>query len=216
MRIQITRGRTIVEGSDAEFDALRKEFDTRHFLLFRSLLEPQLLHSLQTTLESASFFEKTNRNIGDELRVRTNAASSALQFLMNDPALFAVAERLSGCPPIGCFLGRVYRLLPNPAHTSDWHTDLVQGRMLTMSVNLSPKPFAGGLLQIREAETGRMCAEVANTGPGDAVLFRISPSLQHRVTPAIGDVPRTAYAGWFLREPYFADELRRQLDAVDR
>jgi hypothetical protein len=213
MRVQITRVRTVVEGSDADFETLRQQFESRHHLVLPGLIEPDLLRTLQSRLEEASFFEKTNRNIGDELRVRPNAASSALQFLMNDPALFAVAERLTGCPAIGCFLGRVYRLLPNPGHASEWHTDLVQGRMVTMSINLSTGRYSGGILQIREADTGRICAEVANTGPGDAVLFRIATSLQHRVTPTSGGVPRTAYAGWFLREPHFAEELRRQMNA---
>lgn len=213
MRIQITRSRTLVEGSDADFEARRLQFNSHHYLLLPRLIEPDLLCTLQSCLESASFFEKTNRNIGDELRVRPNAGSTALQFLMNDPALFDAAQRLTGCPPIGCFLGRVYRLLPTPGHASDWHPDLGQGRMLTMSINLSTGRYSGGVLQIREATTGRICAEVANTGPGDAVLFRIAPSLQHRVTPTRGVVPRTAYAGWFLREPHFAEELRRQLNA---
>jgi hypothetical protein len=52
---------------------------------------------------------------------------------------------------------------------------------------------------------------VANTGAGDAVLFRIAERLEHRVTSLRGDVPRTAYAGWFLREPRFADVLKERI-----
>jgi hypothetical protein len=38
---------------------------------------------------------------------------------------------------------------------------------------------------------------VNNTGFGDAILFRISKDLEHRVTEVVGEVAKTAYAGWF-------------------
>jgi 2OG-Fe(II) oxygenase superfamily len=214
MLIQITRSGTVVEAGSADLDRLRAGFDRDHCILLRRFIEPSLLDMLRAAVEAASFYEKTNRNIGDELRIRPHPVSTAFEFLTNDPAVYDVARRITGCPAVGCFRGRVYRLLPTTGHESGWHTDLVHGRMLTMSINLSSGMFEGGLLQIRDANTGRVFTEVANTGPGDAVLFRIDPSLQHRVTPLVGAVPRTAYAGWFLQEPQFAALLRGRLNAA--
>jgi hypothetical protein len=45
-----------------------------------------------------------------------------------------------------------------------------------------------------------MLAEIANTGWGDAMLFRTSKQLQHRVTDVVGNEPKTAFAGWFKSE----------------
>ena len=77
-----------------------------------------------------------------------------------------------------------------------------------MSVNLSPKPYAGGILQLREARSEEILAEIANTGLGDALFFRISPELKHRVSPVEGIVPKTAYAGWFQAELDFRAMFR--------
>jgi len=214
MRIQLTRSGTVVDATEAEFAALRTEFDRAHCVVLPRLIEPALLEQIQLHIEAATFFEKTNKNVGDELRIRPHPVNRALQFLCNDSAFFAAAERITGCPPIGCYQARVYRLMPNTGHASDWHEDMVQDRMLTMSVNLSPQPFEGGVLQIRDVETHALFAEVANTGAGDAVLFRIAATLQHRVTATTGTMPRTAYAGWFLRQPNFSEELQRQLNAA--
>jgi len=46
-----------------------------------------------------------------------------------------------------------------------------------------------------------MHASIANTGPGDAIVFRIDGALEHMVTPVSGAVSKIAWAGWFAREP---------------
>ena len=48
---------------------------------------------------------------------------------------------------------------------SDWHNDLLPHRMLTMSINLGAVPYQGGILQIRDRDSGEILTEVANTGP---------------------------------------------------
>jgi hypothetical protein len=102
-------------------------------------------------------------------------------------------------------------MLPGAGHASDWHSDVSGGRMITMSVNLSTAPFDGGELQIREASTERMLRRLRNTGAGDAVIFRIDPSLQHQVLPLTGKASRDALAGWFLASPHYRDVLRAHI-----
>jgi 2-oxoglutarate-Fe(II)-dependent oxygenase superfamily protein len=214
VRIQLTRSGTEIEGGEDAIAAWRDEFDRHHCVRLPRLIEPTLVSQLQAKIEAAGFFEKTNRNIGDESRMAADPAGAVLEFLTNDAAFFEVVRAITGCAPIGCYRGRVYRLLPKIGHMSDWHTDLVHGRMATMSINLSSAPFEGGLLQIREMPSERIVTEVANIGAGDAVIFRIDTALQHRVTPTTGTTPRTAYAGWFLQEPLFEDLLRRRVAAA--
>lgn len=212
MRVQLTHAGAVVDATDAEIESLRAEFDRRHCVLLRQFVEPGLLRVLQHAIAASNFFEKTNVNIGDELRVRPGAVASTFEFVTNDPALFAFVRRISGCPAIGSYRGRVYTLLPRPGHMSDWHNDLLPHRMLTMSINLGSEKYDGGVLEIRNRGTGEILTAVANTGPGDATIFRIADELQHRVTPLTGAVARTAYAGWFMDEPDFAAELRARLE----
>jgi predicted 2-oxoglutarate/Fe(II)-dependent dioxygenase YbiX len=75
-------------------------------------------------------------------------------------------------------------------------------------VNLATSNYDGGMLEIRDRKTRRSIAQIPNTGTGDAVLFKLDPSLEHRVTRVTGGV-KTAFAGWFRRGTRLRDELRR-------
>jgi hypothetical protein len=78
-----------------------------------------------------------------------------------------------------------------------------------MTINLSNEIYSGGALQIRERESGRIISEVPNVSAGDAVIFRLSDKLQHRITRVEGSASKTAFAGWFKAEPNFSAMLRR-------
>ena len=98
---------------------------------------------------------------------------------------------------------------PDAGHYDAWHTDNADGRLAVLSINLSPRGYQGGLLQMRERGSEQVITEIANTGIGDALLFRISENLLHRVTGVEGAEPKTAFAGWFsATAPSFADRLR--------
>ena len=208
MAVRLTRRGVERTAAAADVDAAKAEFAARHSLVLPRFIEPELLAAIQRQLANEPFLHKMNEGIGAELRLPSGALSSALEFLTNDPDLFEVVQELTGCSAIGCFRGRVYRMLPGAGHASHWHSDVSGGRMITMSVNLSASLFDGGELQIREAGSGRMIRRLRNTGAGDAVIFRIDPSLQHQVLPLAGTVARDALAGWFLASPDYRDMFR--------
>jgi hypothetical protein len=106
----------------------------------------------------------------------------------------------------------VYRMLPGPQHADSWHDDLKEGRMLAMSINLGDEGYVGGLLEIRDRASKHTLYRARNTGPGDALIFRLDPTLEHRVTGVEGNVPKTAYAGWFMPGP--DSELLRPTTAL--
>jgi hypothetical protein len=210
--LQLTQSGTVFDGGDAAIARWRAEYRGSHWVKWPGLIEPRLLRRLQAKIETAEFFERTNVDVGDESRMKPEPVSAVLEFLTNDPVFLNVVKSITGCDPVGCFRGRVYRLLPNTGQMSDWHPDLSHGRMATLSINLSTAPYEGGILQFRENRVEHIVSHVANTGAGDGVLFEIAEGLEHRVTPLTGTVPRTAYAGWFLREPQFASILRKRLE----
>jgi 2-oxoglutarate-Fe(II)-dependent oxygenase superfamily protein len=204
--IRINRAGTQSTLSEADIRALRREFDTTHCILLPGLLAPDLLALLLERIERAPFEEHVHDGIGPnrELWMKDASMTGILQFLSNARSLRRLVEEVSGHHPIGSFLGRVYRVVPGQGHFDAWHNDMVDDRLVAMSVNLSPKAFEGGVLQIRERATHRIVHEVANTGPGDAIIFRLSHALQHRITEVQGLVPKTAFAGWFRTKPFTA------------
>ncbi|MEO8053458.1 MAG: hypothetical protein ABI833_23915, partial [Acidobacteriota bacterium] len=68
----------------------------------------------------------------------------------------------------------------------------------------------GGVFQLRANGSGEILCELPNIQSGDAILFRISGKLNHRVSPMQGNEPKTAFAGWFRnRGPNFFSALQQ-------
>ncbi len=193
--------------------ALCGELASNHGVKLVGFLGAELCALAATCLASATFSPKSYDHVGAELTMDDNVLSRALTFVLNDRALFAVIERLSGCGRIGDFKGRVYRLEPGGGQLGDWHNDAFDGRLIGLSINLSDQPFEGGVLQIRGLDGGAT-TELANTHLGDALLFRISDRLQHRLTPVTGAAAKTSFAGWFRTggdyETSFRHSVRRE------
>jgi hypothetical protein len=211
MVIRVTHGRTVVQATSGEIESARTRFRAHGFLKLRGLLEPRLLGSLLDGLDRTTFRHRVHDGIGIELCAEEGPVTSALEFLMNDPALAETISSLTECGAIGCFEGRVYRLMPESGHYDSWHSDVGQDRLIAMSINLGRVPYEGGMLQIKRANDAEILGEVENRSTGDAVIFKVHPSLRHRVGPVEGSEPRTAYAGWYRAAPDFRALLRTRV-----
>lgn len=206
--LQVNHSGVYFSETAANMKRLRRQFDRFHFLHFPGFLPKPVLKMLQERIRRASFFKKDHKGIANEFCMRDHDAFRFLQFTMNDASFFHWIEAVTGCPPIGCFMGRVYRKLPGIHHDS-WHNDMGKARLVAMSVNLSENPYQEGHLLLRQAgktETERI---IPNTGPGDALFFHLSHDLEHRVQDIEGKFPKTAYAGWYCSEPDFFDTVKK-------
>jgi hypothetical protein len=197
-------GLTVLATPD-ELRSARDAWDRVHHFTVPDLLDPPLYAMIARALEQTPFVDRTHKGIGTELCAGGSRALDVLQFLANDPRLFAMVGELTGAGPIRSFEGRVYRHVPGTEHHDSWHDDVSGTRLVALSINLGAEPYQGGVLQIRERASGCVVAEVENTRPGGGVLFRIAEHLQHRITPVTGGVAKTAYAGWFRERPDFRD-----------
>ena len=201
--IQVTRRGTELSGSTEALGALRDQFGQNHCFMLPGFLETELLDLIQRQIDRGEFRERVHEHIDSnkELCLTESAAFGALLFLMNDEKLFQLIQEVTQCDRIGCFEGRVYRVNPGDGHHDSWHNDIGEGRLVGMSLNLSREVYSGGVLQIRNRDSGALVSEAANTGSGDAVIFRLSPELQHRITEVEGSASKTAFAGWFRAQP---------------
>lgn len=197
--VEVGRNGTAILASARRLEVLRRCFARDHCILLPRLLEAKLLWWLHSRVERAQFLPRAHQGIGGnrELCMVPNAVGGVLHVLLNSGPLFDILHRVTDCGPIGRFKGRVYRFEPGRRHHDAWHDDVGGGRVLALSLNLSPRPFAGGRLQIRHRGSGRILHEVANTGFGDAIVFRLGSDLEHRVTEVRGTCAKTALAGWF-------------------
>jgi 2OG-Fe(II) oxygenase superfamily len=194
----------VVRGSDDDFRAAQRVFAVQHSLRLEGFVDPDLFAALRRALDTAPFRDRTHEGIGTELCLSEGPLSAAMEFLWNAPVLAAAIDRITGCGPIGCFEGRVYRMLPAHGHYDSWHSDVGEDRRIAMSVNLSMDRYEGGVTEFRHAHEEHPFHRIANTGFGDAIIFRIDPSLRHQVTEVTGTVAKTAYAGWFRTSPDYS------------
>lgn len=198
--LQISSSGVVFSGSEADIARARTDYEQQDWVRLPAILDRELFEIAQAQLGASQFEEKT-ANLYRELTVANNALPFALLLLLNNLRLFRLIEEITGCGHIGCFRGRIYRIVPGANHHVEWHTDLNGTRLVALSVNLNSEPYEGGVLSIREAATERILCELTNSGFGDAILFRIDERLQHRVSDVEGTVAKTALAGWFESAP---------------
>jgi hypothetical protein len=212
MIVQLTKRGVRVADSSGGVERLRAAFARDDFVRLPRFLPNDLLDTVSREVERSAFYERTHSGIDDnkELCMRTNTiAAGLLHVLLNSEELFDVVEQVTGCGRIGCFEGRVYRVIPGCGHRDCWHSDMGRHRLVAMSVNLSRRRYRGGILQMRSAKSGRVLRDVPNLGFGDGILFRIADGLEHRITDMEGTTAKTAFAGWFHSKPSFRKIVER-------
>jgi len=210
--IEITASRTAISWSSPQLAAAQRQLHERGYIKLEQLIRDPLLGRLLDAIARIPFYRRVHDRIGVELCAEAGSVSGALEFLTNDEALRGAIARIAGVGEIGCFEGRIYRIVPGTDHHDSWHSDVGQERLLALSINLGADPFEGGELQLRRADSSGVIGEVENRTPGDAVLLRIDPTLRHRVAAVSGGVSRTAYAGWFRTRPAYHDLLAARLN----
>lgn len=210
--LQVTRESLVCTEAAPSLAAMRRHFDEHHAVHLPRFLHPDLLAFIQRSLRTASFNDRVDEGIAREQCMADNATLAMLWLFMNEAPLFDVVQRVTGCAPIEYFNGRVYLLRPDADHYDRWHSDMSDGRRIGMSINLTEGEFQGGAFELRRVTADAAEWSIANTGPGDAILFRIDDNLRHRVTAVVGTVPRVAYAGWFQGGPGLLSLLKGYTD----
>ena len=202
--LQLTQRGLRLGALEAELDKMRLVFERDHCLVVQKFLEGPLLRVLQRQIRRASF-QPSNLSFGNDLRVQGIPAARVLQLLLNDHELFRIVQRLTGCRRIQSFRGDVRRATRGTGNSLGWHSDASPRRIVAITINLSEERYEGGALQIRDSPSRKIVASVTNAGAGDAVIFRIDPSLEHRNTSVISDEAKTSFSGWFMSGARFVD-----------
>lgn len=209
--IQLTRTGMRIRMSESERKRLRAAFKRQHYFRLPRFVEPGLLKVVQDQIEQAGFAARDHAGIGRTFQMEKIPADNVLCLLVNDREFFATMRQITACPQIVSFIGRVRRLYAGRGSRLEWHNDAYEGRVLAMTLNLGREPYGGGVLQLRAEGSKRIVSEVANVGPGDAIVFRIEEGFEHRNTHIEGAVSKTAFSGWFRTFPTFEEMLEKDL-----
>ena len=207
--LQLGRRATLSRPDAAERTALRRHFDAHRWARLPAVLEPALLRDVQQLLDRATFAPHRHEQVSPpsiDWIMAPGPASALLEMLFNDSEIYRDIEDITGCDRVARFAALLYRMVPGQGHEHHWHDDLMDGRMIGMSVNLGPH-YEGGVFELRDRASERILDVVPNPVPGDAIIFAIDPALQHRVT-RVTSGEKTAFAGWFCSGQSYFDLLR--------
>ncbi|MGN6398635.1 MAG: 2OG-Fe(II) oxygenase [Mucilaginibacter sp.] len=193
---------------DTKIQSYKQEYADTYSILLPGFLPPSVLNNFLRKLDKVQFqtkFEMDESNkFGQVLFVPQNdTLLFFFQFIINNPGLFSILQELTGCGSIGNFVGRIHRSQEGEQHGIDWHGDNSDNRLLAMTLGLGTCDYSGGKLQMRETGSEKIIREFGHINAGDAVIFKISPGLQHRLT-VLDTGQRTVGVGWFRSEPDFA------------
>jgi hypothetical protein len=207
--IQLTRGGALISTANDEVARLRTRFVREQCILLPGFIEPDLLRTIQQRIDVSEFRRFVSDGIAQDSTLVDPLTIHLLFFLTNDPPFLRIVREITACAEIDSFEGRVYRMDPALPDTDSWHDDMCENRMIGMSVNLSTTPFEGSRFQLRDRRSNQVLYEIANTGSGDAIVFRLAAHLQHRNTELTGSAPKTAFAGWFRsHQPDYYSSIR--------
>jgi len=179
-------------------------------VIFPKLFEPLLLEEILQRVETARFLPRDHKEVGLELCMAppdhglVDIPAEQSRFPEDHRVHYRAAPdrrvQRPGLPDE--FFRRALRQLAFRSHRPP-------GR--TMSVNRSRQIYEGGALQLKLRDSIEILQETRNTGLGDALLFRISADLIHRVQGVTGDHPKIAFAGWFLQGEGLLANLDKRL-----
>lgn len=205
-----TLASSLRDPATTHFQGLRQEFAETGVITVKHFFPPQLYDKVCQALAQAQFERSTYRvdhlgqqSLVDEM-VTFDPWFDRLTLLLNSADLIGALRSLTRIPDLGRYSGRIYKMLPHSAQQLEWHSDHNHGKRLAISVNVSPRAFEGGELEYRHI-LSQKTQRLHNTGPGDAVIFRIDGDHEHRVLPVSGTEPKCAVTGWYFDGPTSAD-----------
>jgi len=191
----------------ALIEKYRKEFELTNCIFVPEFLSGDILENVLKKLEQATFetkFETDRTNkLGKVLFVPLNEpVAFAFRLLFNNPDLFSMLQEITQCGHIGNFVGRIHRSLGGEDHAIEWHSDNADNRLLAMTLCLGTDDYTGGKFQLRSIDNENIIREFGQLQAGDAIIFKISPGLKHRLTN-LETGRRTVGVGWFRSAPDF-------------
>jgi SAM-dependent methyltransferase len=191
--------RVVFPDSTGTVDDLRAAFEHQHCVRLPRFLSGGLLDRIQRYVDEGEFSTRAYGGNRAEHCMEDGKAVQLLTLLTNDPYLFELVRKITRCGRIGAFDASLYRVMPVPEHEDPWHGEIFGHGMVAMSIDLSRRPYSGGVLEIRDRYSHEVLYRLSGVEPGDAMIVRLAPFLQRRVTAVEGDSPRTVYAGRFMR-----------------
>lgn len=184
---------TVLHGEAAHARVL---FEQDHLFRLHDLLEPIFATKLFALSNMATFEKLEDTGVEGEAPQRVGRL---LDVAIGRSVLMRWLEQATGCGELAAFRGRLTQTREGTGGRRVWHDDLDEcnKRRLALVINLSPATFTGGSFELRR-KGGAALQTHHYQSQGEAILFRVDSTFEHRVLPVLAGGPRRVFAGWFV------------------
>jgi hypothetical protein len=180
--------------------AYREQYKSRRSFLCENAFDSAFLAALLDLCDRGSFAPDSVEGLGDREVERPQRAGGAITLALRRANLMRWLEGATGCGQLTTADGRVIQARANNHDQLVWHNDLNEPlRRIGVTIGLSDAPYEGGMFELRHARTKKVLVSYRHDVAGTALIFDVSPDLEHRVLPITAGGRRRVYTGWFFR-----------------
>ena len=184
-----------------KFVSYQREFAETNCIFIQDFLSQKVLDNLLKKITTKDFLTKIEldgvEKFGNVLALPSHhIAVMILNMMLNDNNLLSILQEITDCEKINDFVGRVHRSNIKELHEIGWHGDNSDNRLLAITLCLGTTVYTGAEFQLRKKQTAINLRQFGQLNAGEAIIFKISPELEHRLAP-LQSGQRTVGVGWF-------------------
>ena len=172
-------------------------------LLCHNAIAPDLLFQLANAAAKANFVSDTIEHLGHRWIERPSVIGTAIQLVLNRPAMLDWFKTVTGCTADGGIEGRLVETRPSSDDHLSWHSDTAPNARYEfgLTLHLRPCQYTGGAFEIRDSRSKQPLFQHYPADPGDLLIFEVDHRSEHRVMPVLSGEPRLVFTGWFIADP---------------
>lgn len=198
--LRVSATKTTLPRDPCHWEKLRETFRDCHVIAIPGFLDVGFVSLLRGFLEKSVFRAQPIVQLGERhVEAPPGIIGKALTAGLRRPNLLRFLEETTDCGVLGSVEGELATYTPQPRQALSWHDDRNDPRRrLAITINLGDAYYEGGTFELRKKHSGQLLCWHTHRAVGDALIFRVSDDLEHRVVPVLAGGPRHVYAGWFL------------------
>ena len=187
----------------ADAKNIKLAYANQRAFLCRDAIETELLSQLASAASKARFISDTVEHLGHRWIERPSVIGTALQLVLNRPALLDWLKTLTGCTATGVIEGRLVETRPGGGDHLSWHRDTIPNARYEfgLTLHLRPCQYEGGAFEMRDSKSKQPLFRHYPADPGDLLIFEVDHRSEHRVMPVESGQPRLVFTGWFIADP---------------
>ncbi len=187
---------TVIEADPAPWAA---QFASERAIVCRDVFAPPVFDRLFSGAQRATYRRELAGKVGTREAEDPQRIGSAINLLLQRTNLFRWLEQVTGRTGLLGAEGHLMQARAGAGDALDWHDDINRdNRALGITISFVDAPYSGGMFELRQVDDPASTRIFDHARAGTALIFDVSPQLEHRVLPVLSGGPRRVFGGWIM------------------